>query len=191
MRWQRTTMAAVSAVCVVAGCARAPDGTEPATARAAVVDVCGTPHPSLEAPASYAALDNPLAATPDNLKVGRRLYEQDAAPVACAGCHGAQGTGDGPLASYVDPPPTNLTCLHRGSGVSDGQLFWIIENGSAYNTEPADGVKRPGRRARPTAMRAHRFTLSREQTWQLVLYMRSLAGATKSDMRQYRHGSGP
>lgn len=186
MQWQRriTVAAAAGALGIVTGCAEMPESDGRATATTAVEAACNTPHPSLMAPERYAGLENPVPATPDNLRVGRRLYEQDATPVACAICHGAEGEGDGPLAGYVDPPPTDLTCLDRASGVSDGQLFWVIENGSAYNTEAQDTVKRPGRRARPTAMRAHRFTLSRTEIWQLVLYMRSLAGATSTSAQR-------
>lgn len=186
MQWQRIigAAAAVSALGIMIGCAELPDSDGRATAATAVDAACDTPHPSLMAPERYAGLENPVPATPDNLRAGRRLYTQDATPVTCASCHGTEGKGDGPLAGYVDPPPTDLTCLDRASGVSDGQLFWVIENGSAYNTETRDTVKRPGRRARPTAMRAHRFTLSRTQIWQLVLYMRSLAGATNTNAQR-------
>jgi len=37
----------------------------------------------------------------------------------------------------------------------DGQLFWVIQNGS-----------------RGTAMPAHKFFLDKEQIWQLILYIR-------------------
>lgn len=40
----------------------------------------------------------------------------------CASCHGARGTGDGPLASSLRRPPTNLTLLassHGGTFPSD------------------------------------------------------------------------
>ena len=31
----------------------------------------------------------------------------------CASCHGAEGTGNGPVASALKPPPTNLTALSK------------------------------------------------------------------------------
>jgi hypothetical protein len=61
------------------------------------------------------------------------------------------------MSSGLKPPPRNLTCSETMAGISDGQLFWIIRNGS------------PG-----TGMMAF-AGLSDEQTWQLILYVRSLA----------------
>jgi hypothetical protein len=70
------------------------------------------------------------------------------------------------------------------AGVPDGQLYWVIESGSgeyhAPSSQGAQRVERPGRGEPPTAMRGYGNILSSTETWQLVLYIRSLhrGGAT-------------
>lgn len=61
------------------------------------------------------------------------------------------------MASMFDPPPRNFACKETVNGIPDGQLFWIIRNGS------------PG-----TAMPSFE-ELTDEQIWQLVLFLRELA----------------
>lgn len=36
--------------------------------------------------------------------------------VYCESCHGSGGMGDGPMAAYADPPPTDLTLLSATNG---------------------------------------------------------------------------
>jgi len=43
--------------------------------------------------------------------VGRDLYQ-----TYCAGCHGREGRGGGPVASALNTPPADLTTLARRSG---------------------------------------------------------------------------
>ena len=50
--------------------------------------------------------------------------------------------------------PRNFTCSQTMKDISDGQMFWIIKNGS-----PATG------------MPAYRF-LSGDEIWKLILYIR-------------------
>ena len=110
---------------------------------------------------------------------GARLYHEDAEPVACVECHGAEGRGRGHIEQQLEGMPPDFTCTAAWEGVPDGQLYWIIENGSGFVT-PASGhgaqdLGRPGRRTRSSAMRAHKYFLEEEAIWQLVLYLRSLA----------------
>lgn len=126
------------------------------------------------APPDIRFLSNPLPMTAENLAAGRRLYEETARPLACAQCHGINGDGLGPLARRLDPAPSNFTCdLYRA--IPDGQLFWITREGSSVRSTPpghAD-VRRPGRRIRVTAMQPHRYSLSEEETWQVIAHLRS------------------
>ncbi|MGA3401925.1 MAG: CopD family protein [Acetobacteraceae bacterium] len=46
----------------------------------------------------------------------------------CAACHGAEGRGDGPLASQLPLRPADLTAAHLW-GHSDGELFWWVSHG--------------------------------------------------------------
>lgn len=54
---------------------------------------------------------------------GEQLYERQ-----CRVCHGAGGTGDGPAASAMRPPPANLTKLVE-SRVTDAELESIVSTG--------------------------------------------------------------
>lgn len=102
----------------------------------------------------YARLQNPLPAAPANVEAGKRLFEQD-----CAACHGAHGHGDGPAAKTLDPPPANLSGIGRMPMASDGYLYWTLAEGGAP-------VK--------SAMPPFGSSLSRDDIWKLVLYVRAL-----------------
>lgn len=119
--------------------------------------VCPQPRRTAKAPAKFQQMTNPLPTSSSHVKAGERLFQEAAKPLACAQCHGPQGDGNGMLGAALAPPPRNFTCGSMMSEISDGQLYWIIKNGS------------PG-----TGMMA--FTgLSDEEVWQLIHYIRSLA----------------
>jgi len=117
---------------------------------------CPQPRFTGKAPAPIYGLSNPLAADGTNIAAGRRTYESDAHP-PCQICHGIKGDGKGPLAQQFDPPPRNFACKETVNGIPDGQLFWIVKNGSPGTSMPAFGG------------------LREEQIWQIVLYLRTLA----------------
>ena len=117
---------------------------------------CPQPRFTGKAPATVYKLENPLSANNRNLKAGKRFYEKGTQP-SCASCHGSKGDGKGAMASMFNPPPRNFACSETVNGIPDGQLYWIIKNGS------------PG-----TSMPDHRG-LSDEELWQLVLYIRELS----------------
>lgn len=112
------------------------------------------------APAHIASMMNPLAITDDNIDAGEDLYHGDVEPVACQACHGDEGDGDGPMARMFSPPPRDFTCASTMQEITDGQLFWIIKNGSIGTSMPAfDKV-------------------SDEKIWQLVMYVRQFSPIT-------------
>ena len=62
-----------------------------------------------------AKIKNPVAATPESLAAGKRVYQR-----LCIRCHGAEGKGDGEAA--VGEQPSDLTAkLQFGS--SEGDMF--------------------------------------------------------------------
>lgn len=117
---------------------------------------CPQPRFTGKAPEEIYALSSPIAPDAINTAAGRKVYEKDASP-SCPICHGIKGDGMGPLAAQFSPPPRNFACKETVIGIPDGQLFWIIKNGS-----PGTGM--PGFHA-----------LRDEQIWQVVLYLRQLA----------------
>ena len=120
-----------------------------------VSGICPQNRKTRTAPGRYLKKKNPLAPTPKNIAEGKRLFNKDARPTACRLCHGAKGNGNGSLARRLDPPPRNFTCAEVMSDLPDGQLFWIIKNGS-----------------RGTSMPAHKSTLNSEEIWKLILFIK-------------------
>jgi mono/diheme cytochrome c family protein len=67
---------------------------------------------------------NPTLAQQDDVAAGRAEYE-----VACRGCHGLTGKGDGPMAGFLTITPADLTILAK---TNNGQypflkVFQIID----------------------------------------------------------------
>lgn len=95
------------------------------------------------------ATSNPFPATAQSVQTGRQLYGQH-----CESCHGTEGKGDGPLASSLNPPPSDLrshTPLH-----GDLELFRFVQKGG-----------------QASAMPAFEYTLKPEQIWHILNYLRS------------------
>ncbi|MCH8313218.1 MAG: c-type cytochrome [Nitrospinae bacterium] len=120
--------------------------------------ICPQNRKTWNAPARYLKKKNPLPDSPENIKEGKLLYYKEAKPTACGLCHGLRGNGNGRLAKGLTPPPRNFTCAELMDAIPDGQLFWIIKNGS-----------------RGTAMPVHKETLSDNKIWQLVRFIRQFA----------------
>jgi len=98
---------------------------------------------------------NPLSATGENIQTGRQVFGY-----YCVVCHGRDGQNTGvPFAGQLSPPVPSLASSDV-QGYTDGQLKWIIQNGIF-----------------PSGMPASRGTLSDEEMWQLVLYIRHLPPA--------------
>jgi len=119
--------------------------------------ICVQPRKTAKAPNEFLAKTNPLPASAGTIAAGKTLFLKTAQPVACILCHGEQGDGKGPMGTALVPPPRNFTCGPMMKDIPDGQLFWIIKNGS------------PGTGMMPFS------GLPDEQVWQLIQYIRSLA----------------
>ncbi len=119
--------------------------------------ICPQPRKTPKAPDEYLKAKNPLEPTSKNILAGKTLFMFDAKPSACKICHGLSGDGLGIMFRQVHPKPRNFTCVYTMDKLPDGQLFWVIKNGS------------PG-----TAMPSFDY-LDDNEIWQLVLYLRSFA----------------
>jgi mono/diheme cytochrome c family protein len=107
-----------------------------------------------QAPGDIYKLKNPLKPNKKNLRKGKLFFTQKAKPLACKHCHGLKGDGKGSKAFNMSPPPRNFTCGRTMKEITDGQMFWIIKNGSP-NTE----------------MQAYK-TMKDKNIWQMILYIR-------------------
>ena len=119
--------------------------------------VCVQPRKTAKAPDDFLSKTNPVPSSAGSIQAGKELFLRTAQPVACVMCHGEQGDGKGLMGAALVPPPRNFTCGTMMQEISDGQLFWIIKNGS-----------------QGTGMMAF-AGLPDDQVWQLIHYIRSLA----------------
>ena len=119
--------------------------------------VCVQPRQAVQVSDEFLTQTNPFPASAGTIQAGKALFLKTAQPVACAMCHGEKGDGKGVMGTALVPPPRNFTCGVMMNEIPDGQLFWVIKNGS------------PG-----TGMMSF-AGLPDEQVWQLIHYIRSLA----------------
>ena len=78
--------------------------------------------------AAAKAMKNPVASTPANIAKGKEMFTGKA---TCFTCHGEGGAGDGPAGAALDPSPRNFLNAKFHAAKTDGELFWVIKNGSA------------------------------------------------------------
>ncbi len=107
-----------------------------------------------KAPAWADTLKNPFANDAKAIEAGQKIYAQ-----LCAICHGNTGKGDGVAGMALNPRPANLTS-DKVQSQSDGAIYWKITTG------------------RPP-MASYQASLTDEQRWQLVNYIRSLGKKKK------------
>ena len=107
------------------------------------------------APARAARQENPVPAAEKSVSQGKMLFV-----AGCLPCHGATGRGDGPAAATLE---RNGVHVHPGNlsdpkiwEQTDGAIFWKLTEGK-------------------TPMPAWRETLSEEQRWAVINYIRTLA----------------
>jgi mono/diheme cytochrome c family protein len=157
MRYPPTRKLAVELMLLTAGLLSFVPAAVEAAHRNPPAAECPQPRFTGSAPAELYARVNPLEPTRGNRKAGEKLYHKLSNP-GCAACHGEEGEGNGQLADQFDPRPRNFACAETIEGVPDGQLHWIIKNGSPGTAMPPFGY------------------FSDEEIWQLVLYLRQLSG---------------
>ena len=101
-----------------------------------------------------AFLRNPIPRSAESIARGRQLFARD-----CAVCHGAEGKGDGVAAAAFAQRPDDLSRIAPPPVFPDGVVAYRIIN----------GVK---------MMPAFKSTLSENEIWDLLNFIRSLAVKT-------------
>jgi mono/diheme cytochrome c family protein len=117
------------------------------------------------------ALTSPLPSTPEIVEQGKVLYNGKG---TCFNCHGKDGDGNGPVAAQLDPSPRNFQ--HHGfwRHRTEGEIFWVIKNGSIG-----------------TSMVGFGGQLTDEEIWSIIQYERSFAGEHGPGMMGRGEGMGP
>jgi len=103
------------------------------------------------APPTADSVQNPVPMSDASIQDGLSLFTQN-----CVACHGADGAGDGPTASFLSPAPANLTTPDFWKQ-SDGAIFWKITNGNS-------------------PMPSFAGSLTDTQRWDVVNYLRHAFG---------------
>jgi mono/diheme cytochrome c family protein len=102
---------------------------------------------------------NPLPSTDETIEKGKRLFHGKA---FCVTCHGKDGKGLGgdiEPGTLKGPLPRNFTDKEWQAARTDGELFWILKNGSK-GTAMAPFVP---------------LILTEEEAWQVLRYVRWFA----------------
>jgi S-disulfanyl-L-cysteine oxidoreductase SoxD len=109
---------------------------------------------------------NPMAANAENLAAGKEAFGH-----YCVACHGMDGQNTGvPFADRMSPPLPPLISPDVQT-YTDGQLKWVIDNGIS-----------------PSGMPASKGTLSDDEIWSIVLYLRHLPPAgSVGEPEMYSH----
>lgn len=133
-------------------------GCQPSEEQGAETTPPATESPAAETPATESAAPGGQAAAPAGAPAGVDLAAgQQVFATNCATCHGAQGAGDGPAASALNPRPTNM---------AEGP-YKHVGDFETWKSVIANGV--PG-----TAMAPWSGTLSEEQINNVTAYALTL-----------------
>ena len=112
-------------------------------------------------PPTYKGLKNPVTATPGNFVAARQHFADH-----CASCHANDGSGTTEIGRSFYPKTPDMR-LPRTQQLSDGELFYFIENGVRLTGMPAWSTGTPeGEKA----------------SWELVHFIRRLSSLTPEDL---------
>lgn len=115
------------------------------------------PRVPLEQMESVRQETNPYLVTPEIIQHGKQLFEGKG---FCRTCHGIDGKGLGPDINpdnFRGPLPRNFTDNEWQTVRTDGELFWILKNGSK-GTAMAPFIP---------------LVLTEEEAWKVISYVRS------------------
>ena len=116
-------------------------------------------------PPDAKALSNPVALTNEVLTEAKAHWADH-----CATCHANDGSGQVPMGQAMYPPAPDM----RKEGTqrkTDGELFYIIENGIRLSGMPAWGA---------STHAAH----GQQGSWKLVRFIRHLPDLTPEEVKQ-------
>jgi mono/diheme cytochrome c family protein len=109
------------------------------------------------------SLTNPVEYSGEIIAEGRAHFADH-----CAICHANDGSGDTPTGRGMWPKPPDMR-LARTQNLTDGEVFWIIENGIRFTGMPAWGT---GTKESETA------------SWHLVHFIRRLPKLTPEELEE-------
>ncbi|MEW6321997.1 MAG: c-type cytochrome [Acidobacteriota bacterium] len=114
-------------------------------------------------PAAAARRPNPEAVTPENIASAMAHYADH-----CAACHAADGSGDTAMGRGMYPRPPDMRQAAT-QGLSDGELFYLIEEGVKLTGMPGWATGTPEGEA---------------DSWHLVHFIRRLPTLTEEEIAE-------
>ncbi len=115
-------------------------------------------------PREYRGLHNPMPATPEYLIAARNHFADH-----CASCHANDGSGKTAMGQLLYPPAPDMR-LPATQQLTDGELYYIIQNGIRFTGMPAWGDPGP----------------HDHQSWLLVMFIRRLPHLTQQEIDEMR-----
>lgn len=119
----------------------------------------------LAIPIENRRLRNPLPLTQELMKDARAHFADH-----CASCHANNGSGQTAIGRNVYPKAPDLR-LPDTQTMSDGELFFIIQNGIRFTAMPAWGTGDPAKDS---------------GSWQLVHFIRHLPSLTEEELQEMK-----
>ena len=119
----------------------------------------------LAIPIENRRLRNPLPLTQELMKDARAHFADH-----CASCHANNGSGQTGIGRNVYPKAPDLR-LPDTQTMSDGELFFIIQNGIRFTAMPAWGTGDPAKDS---------------GSWQLVHFIRHLPSLTEEELQEMK-----
>jgi mono/diheme cytochrome c family protein len=114
-------------------------------------------------PAGARDLPNPEPATSENIRAGLEHWADH-----CATCHANNGSGDTEIGASLYPPAPDMR-LAATQNLTDGELFYIIENGVKLTGMPAWGTGTPE---------------GTRESWHLVQFIRRLPTISDAEVAE-------
>jgi mono/diheme cytochrome c family protein len=114
-------------------------------------------------PSDARARTNPVPKTPEVLAEARAHWADH-----CAICHANDGSGDTPMGKHTYPPAPDMR-LPATQQMSDGELFYIIQNGIRLSAMPAWGGG---------------SDQDAQDSWKLVHFIRHLPQVTAAEKKE-------
>ena len=130
----------------------------------AVEKVVATTARKLAVPSEYRQLRSPLSASPETVGAGMEHFADH-----CAICHANDGSGNTMFGKGMYPKPPNMRTDGTQS-MSDGELYYTIENGVRLSGMPAFGEEHS--------------VGGDADTWKLVLFIRHLPDLTANELQR-------
>jgi mono/diheme cytochrome c family protein len=118
---------------------------------------------ALAVPPEVRDRQNPIPTTPEGLADGRAHYADH-----CAVCHAADGSGETEMGQGMWPKAPDMR-LSATQELSDGELFWIIENGIRFTGMPGWSTGTPE---------------GEDASWYLVQFIRHLPEISPAELEE-------